>query len=148
MHRPQAECQATSRLAGFPWCQGWPLPLGDGEDEDGPEVPACPPPPTAPLPAPHLVVFAVHLVHRDVALAVDLLPRGLPPLALALGRRGRCRREAPRWPPCVPCGRASTSLSPPAEPGLHPLSTPGNPPNHLPISADRSYFTEGETEAR
>lgn len=33
----------------------------------------------------HLVVFAIHLVHRDVALAIDLLSRGLPPLTLALG---------------------------------------------------------------
>lgn len=32
----------------------------------------------------HLVIFAIHLVHRDVVLAVDLLAWWLPPLALAL----------------------------------------------------------------
>lgn len=33
----------------------------------------------------HLVVFAVYLIHRNVALAIDLLPWRLPPLTLALG---------------------------------------------------------------
>lgn len=66
----------------------------------------------------HLVVFAIHLVHRDVALAIDFLSWGLPPLTLALGvgmgrYRLETRRFSARCPHPTPCGlqQGSASLS-------------------------------------
>lgn len=38
------------------------------------------------------MVFAIHLIYRDVALAIDLLSWGLPPLTLALGVGMRRKR--------------------------------------------------------
>lgn len=82
---------------------------------------ACFPPPRVKPPRGYLVVFAVHLVDRDVAFAVNLSSRRLPPLALALG-------TVTRVPPRVT--RVSPSVS-------HACPLPARPPTRAQTSRPR-----------
>lgn len=88
MHQPQAKCQAQhGDPAGLFLARLLTLRLASVLMAVK-NVQRCQCSPTSPRllgPPAHLVVFAIHLVHRDVALAVDLLSWGLPPLTLALG---------------------------------------------------------------
>lgn len=66
--------------------QGWPLPRSGSENHPG-GVPSFPHLPTGPEPPAYLMVFAIYFIYRNIALAINLFPWGLPPLALALGVR-------------------------------------------------------------
>lgn len=97
------------------------------------EVPRASPASPGPWPPIHLMVFAINFVHGDVALAVDLFPGGLPPLALTLVRDKRtgslpiCSLLGGTQPTTA-CFGASLCLS------VSPLNTSptsSNPPSSL-----------------